>query len=188
MKCRWQIRRFRDYAENVICFIDEPILSAFGSSTYVSVSRVDVIAALAEMIDAVHSEGATAGIHCCGNTEWSILIDAGIDIISFDAFDFGDTIALYPEAMARHLNAGKYLAWGIVPTNSEKLQGQTADALIDRFDAAVDNLAVKSGISSDKIISQAFITPSCGTGSLPVSDAELVFKLLKEVSNKLQSR
>lgn len=188
MKCRWQIRKFKDYAEKVICFIDEPILSAFGSSTYVSVSRVDVIAALAEMIDAVHSEGAIAGIHCCGNTEWSILIDAGIDIISFDAFDFGDTIALYPEAMARHLNAGKYLAWGIVPTNSEKLQGQTADSLITKFDMVVDNLASKSGISRDKIISQAFITPSCGTGSLPVSDAELVFKLLKEVSNKLQSR
>jgi len=188
MKCRWQIRKFKDYAENVICFIDEPILSAFGSSTYVSVSRDDVIASLKEMIEAVHSEGAMAGIHCCGNTEWSILIDAGVDIISFDAYDFGDTIALYPEAIAGHLNAGKYLAWGIVPTNSEKLQGQTADSLIAQFDAAVDNLASKSGISRDKIISQAFITPSCGTGSLPVADAELVFKLLKEMSDKLQRR
>ena len=188
MKCRWQIRKFKDYAENMICFIDEPILSAFGSSTYVSVSRDDVIASLKEMIEAVHSEGALTGIHCCGNTEWSILIDAGVDIISFDAYDFGDTIALYPEAIAGHLNAGKYLAWGIVPTNSEKLQGQTADSLIAKFDAVVDNLASKSGISRDKIISQAFITPSCGTGSLPVADAELVFKLLKEMSDKLQRR
>lgn len=28
---------FSPYAENMICFIDEPTLSAFGSSTYVSV-------------------------------------------------------------------------------------------------------------------------------------------------------
>jgi len=39
MKCRWQIQKFRPFAEQMICFIDEPILSAFGSSTYVSVTR-----------------------------------------------------------------------------------------------------------------------------------------------------
>ncbi|MEI6915714.1 MAG: hypothetical protein WCL39_11325, partial [Armatimonadota bacterium] len=86
MKCRWQIQKFRSFAENVICFIDEPILSAFGSSTYVSVNRDDVVAKLGEVVDAVHSEGALAGVHCCGNTEWSILIDAGVDIVNFDAF------------------------------------------------------------------------------------------------------
>jgi len=79
-----------------ICFIDEPILSAFGSSTYVSVQRSDVVHDLAEVIAAVHKEGGLAGIHCCGNTEWTILIDAGTDVISFDAFDYGETIAYYP--------------------------------------------------------------------------------------------
>src|SRR5690606_34988183 len=44
MKCRWQVQLFKPFAERVICFIDEPILSAFGSSTYVSVTREDVVA------------------------------------------------------------------------------------------------------------------------------------------------
>ena len=44
MKCRWQIRKILHFAENVICFTDEPIPSAFGSSTYVSVTREDVVA------------------------------------------------------------------------------------------------------------------------------------------------
>ena len=188
MKCRWQIRKFKPYADGIICFIDEPILSAFGSSTYVSVSRDDVIASLKEVIDAVHEEGALAGIHCCGNTEWSILIDAGVDIVNFDAFDFGDTIALYPDAVKKHLEAGKYLAWGVVPTNSEKIQTQTVESLIAKFDEGVDNLAKAAGISRELIIDQAFITPSCGTGSLPVADAELVFKLLGETSKALQQR
>ncbi len=54
MKCRWQIRKFAPFAERVICFIDEPILSGFGSSTYVSVTRDDVVAKLAayEVFDA----------------------------------------------------------------------------------------------------------------------------------------
>ncbi len=77
MKCRWQIAKFRPFAERLICFIDEPILSAFGSSTYISVKREDVVPAIAELVDAIHAEGAVAGVHCCGNTDWSILVDAG---------------------------------------------------------------------------------------------------------------
>ncbi len=188
MKCRWQIRKFKSYADNIICFIDEPILSAFGSSTYVSVAREDVVATLNEVIEAVHAEGALAGIHCCGNTEWSILIDAGVDIVNFDAFDFGETIALYPEAVKRHLEAGKYLAWGVVPTNSEKIQAQTVESLIEKFDAVVDNLAKATGLDKKLITDQAFVTPSCGTGSLPVADAEKVFSLLGQLSKALQER
>jgi hypothetical protein len=188
MKCRWQIRKFKPFADNVICFIDEPILSAFGSSTYVSVTRDDVVAKLNEVVEAVHSEGALAGVHCCGNTEWTILMDAGVDIVNFDAFDFGDTIALYPQAVKAHLEAGKALAWGIVPTNSEKIRSQTVDSLTAKFDEVVNNLATTAGIDRDLILKQAVITPSCGTGSLPVADAELVFDLLGQTSKALRSR
>ncbi len=188
MKCRWQIQKFKQYAETIICFIDEPILSAFGSSTYVSVSREDVVAKLAEVVDAVHAEGALAGVHCCGNTEWSILMDAGVDVVNFDAFDFADTIALYPQAVKAHLEAGKVLAWGVVPTNSAKIQAQTVESLVAKFDEGVDNLVKASGISRELILNQAMITPSCGTGSLPVADAEMVFDLLGKTSAALRAR
>lgn len=188
MKCRWQIRRFRTYAKNVICFVDEPILSAFGSSTYMGVSREDVVAKLKEVIEAIHAEGALAGVHCCGNTEWSILTDAGADIISFDAFDFADTVALYPEAMKRHLEARKVLAWGVVPTNSAKLQAQTPASLLGKFREGVERLAKAAGINRELVVQQAMITPSCGTGSLPVPDSERVFDLLSRVSRGLREQ
>jgi hypothetical protein len=186
MKCRWQIRKFQSFAEKVICFVDEPILSAFGSSTYVSVTRDDTVAKLGEVIDAVHAENAIAGVHCCGNTEWSILIDAGVDIVNFDAFDYGDTILLYPEAMKGYLLAGKALAFGIVPTNSAKIHAATVDSLKAKFCALVEKLAKVTGLDTQLICNQAFVTPSCGTGSLPVADAELVFKTLHELSTTLR--
>ncbi len=186
MKCRWQIRKFKPYAENVICFVDEPILSAFGSSTYVSVTRDDTVAKLGEVIDAVHAEGAIAGVHCCGNTEWPILMDAGVDIINFDAFDYGETILLYPDHFKAHLKAGKLLAVGIVPTNSAKIHAQTVDSLMTKFCALIEKLAKATGLDTQLICRQSFITPSCGTGSLPVADAELVFTTLHELSGKLR--
>lgn len=184
MKCRWQIQKFQPFAEKVICFIDEPILSGFGSSTYVSVTREDVVAYLSEVIEAVHADNGIAGIHCCGNTEWSILIDAGVDIVNFDAYEFGETIAIYPESVKAHLERGGILAWGVVPT-STAIREQTVESLIDHFEKMMDNLSAK-GIDKQLIVEQAIITPSCGTGSMEAADAEKVFELTDELSKAMK--
>lgn len=186
MKCRWQIQKFQPFAEKVICFIDEPILSGFGSSTYISVKREDVVAHIAEVVDAVHVENAVAGVHCCGNTEWSILIDAGVDLVNFDAFGFGETIAMYPEAVKSHLQRGGMLAWGIVPT-SKAIREQTVESLIAHFEKMMDNLASK-GIDKQLIIEQAVVTPSCGTGSMDPDDAEKVFEMTQTLSNAMREK
>ena len=187
MKCRWQIQKFHPFAERVICFIDEPILSAFGSSTYVSVRRADVVALIGEVVQAVHADNGLAGVHCCGNTEWPILIDAGVDIVNFDAFGYGESIALYPRQVKQFLADGGVLAWGVVPT-SEAIRQQTADSLVNQFDKVVGNLAAKAGIDRGLIVQQAIITPSCGTGSLKIEDAERVFKLLGETSAAVRAK
>ena len=186
MKCRWQIQKFQPYAENVICFIDEPILSAFGSSTYVSVTRDDVVAVLSEVVDAVHMDNALAGVHCCGNTEWSILIDAGVDIVNFDAFEFGETIAMYSDAVGPFLEKGGMLAWGVVPT-SVAVREQTVESLEAQLEKVMDVLASK-GISKQLIAEQAIITPSCGTGSLAPEDAEKVFTLAGQLSRRMKEK
>jgi hypothetical protein len=186
MKCRWQIQKFQPFAEKVICFIDEPILSAFGSSTYVSVTREDVVSMIAEVIDAVHADNALAGIHCCGNTEWSILIDAGVDIVNFDAFSYGETVAMYASHMKKHLDGGGMLAWGVVPT-SKAIREQTVESLEARLEMVMDGLAAK-GISKDLIVEQAIITPSCGTGSLDPEDAEKVFDMVHRLSIRMKEK
>jgi hypothetical protein len=188
MKCRWQIQKFKPYADNVICFVDEPILSAFGSSTYVSVQREDVIARLGEVIEAIHAEGAIAGVHCCGNTDWSLLVDAGADMMSFDAFQFGETVALYPDHMKTQLVERKNtLAWGIVPT-STAIRDESVASLVERFEKGVDHLAERTGIDKQIIVECALITPSCGTGSMEPADAERVFDMLSKTSQALREK
>ena len=182
----WQIQTFKPYAQQVICFIDEPILSAFGSSTYVAVRRTDVVQLLSDVVEAVHTAGGIAGTHCCGNTEWSILIDAGMDIINFDAFHYGETIAMYAGAVKTHLLRGGALAWGIVPT-SAAIREQTVEGLADRLESMMDHLASK-GIEKRLITEQALITPSCGTGSMTPEDAERVYAMLAALSARMKDR
>lgn len=184
MKARWLLRRFSFLGCDQICFIDEPILSAFGSSTYVSVQRSDVVKYLNDVIEAVRKEGALTGIHCCGNTEWTILIDSGVDIISFDAYEFGETIAYYPEQLKKFLEKGGVLAWGIVPT-SEKINQETPETLLEKLRAAIKNLSSK-GIDENLIWEKCLLTPSCGTGSLSVEISEKVFHSLTDVRRLLR--
>ncbi len=185
MKARWLLERFRPLGVPQLCFIDEPILSAFGSSTYVSVQRADVVRLLQDVIAAVHKGSGLAGVHCCGNTEWTILVEAGADIISFDAFDFGETVAYYPGPMKGFLERGGVLAWGIVPT-SAKIDGESAETLLGRLRSGFDTLSGK-GIPRGLIEERCLITPSCGTGSLSVGLSERVFALLGEVSRKFRA-
>ena len=188
MKCRWQIQKFKPYAQRVICFIDEPILAAFGSSTYVSVQRDDVIAKLSEVVEAIRREGAVAGVHCCGNTDWSIPVNCGADIVNFDAYEYGETVAIYPEHMKTQIvERRNALAWGIIPTNAA-IRDESVDSLIERFEKVTDHLSRTAGIDKQIIVEQAFVTPSCGTGSMEVADAERVFVLLREVSEALRDR
>jgi hypothetical protein len=185
MKARWLLRRFSFLGCPQICFIDEPILSAFGSSTYVSVERSDVVKCLSEVVGAVHKEDALAGTHCCGNTEWTILIDAGVDVISFDAFQYGETIGYYPDQVKGFLENGGILAWGIVPSSGTAGE-ESVESLSVKLAGLMDGLAVK-GIDRDLLADRCLLTPSCGTGSISESQSEDTLVLLANLSEALRS-
>jgi len=186
MKARWQLRQFWDICERRICIIDEPILSAFGSSTYVSVKREDVIACLTEVVEAIKAEGGTPGIHCCGNTEWTIPLETGVEILNFDAFEYGTSIILYHEAIKKFIDGGGVLSWGIVPT-SETVNVISTSSLIKKFEKLVDELAAK-GIDREMILRNSLITASCGTGSVPISRAERIATETRNVSDRLREK
>jgi hypothetical protein len=186
MKSRWQIQKFQPYAEKIICFIDEPILSAFGSSTYITVQRDDIVASLAEVVEAIHGDDAIAGCHCCGNTDWSILVDAGVDMISFDAYEYGETIAIYANSIKGFLEKGGLIAWGVIPT-MKTINSVTAEQLTDHLEKTIEHLASK-GIDKQLIAEQSLITPSCGTGSMNIEEAKKVFEIINDVSGLMKEK
>ena len=113
-----------------------------------------------------------------------MLLDSGVDIVSFDAFEYGETIGYYADRVEVFLEDGGVLAWGIVPT-SEKIKEQTPESLVRKLEGLVENLSSK-GVDKNLIWEQCLITPSCGTGSLSVELAEEVFRKLSEVSGLLR--
>ncbi len=178
-KARWQVEALKAFGEKIIIFIDEPILSALGTSTYVGVSTEEALRILKDIVDYIHGLGAIAGIHCCGKADWPMVIASGIDILNLDAYFYWDTLGLYPEEIKAFINKGGFIAWGIVPT-TDAIKKVTLQGLIVQLERGLGSLE-KIGIPAETLRKQSILTPSCGTGSMEVEDAMKVFSLLRDL-------
>ncbi len=183
MKATWQLEQFERFDIQRIIFVDEPYLASIGSA-FANIDKGKVISSLNEVFSAIHEKDGLAGIHCCGNTDWSMLIETTIDIINFDAFGYMDSLILYWKEVKSFLERGGILAWGIVPT-SDEIEDATLDDLISKMNAGIKKLA-DNGIDPKLIFRNSLVTPSCGTGSLDIKNAEKAMQLTKSVSMKLK--
>ena len=117
LRALWQVREMSKTGRKPVLFLDEPYLTGFGSA-FTPVRREDVMALLREVMDYLRKKSdALLGIHCCGNTDWPMIVEAGPDIISFDAFSHMEHFLLFSEALYGFIKGGGAVAWGIVPTH-----------------------------------------------------------------------
>ena len=185
-KARWQAKQLCSFGCPVIIFFDEPALTGFGSSEFISISYDEVAACFEEVIQAVHEEGALTGIHVCANADWSLILESSADIVSFDAYSYFDRFILYSDQIKKFIESGRIIAWGIVPTSKhEDIERETADSLAALWKdkaAEIESL----GIDMSVILAHSLITPSCGTGSLSLEHATRVLRLTREVSARLR--
>lgn len=176
MKAKWLERQIAEAGAGAMIFFDEPMLQSVGSPT-VPIDRYKAVSYLNEVVNAVR---CLTGCHCCGNTDWSILMESDVDIIAFDAYHFGEAMALYPSALADYLGRGGMLAWGIVPSTAE-VGTVSADHLFSRLTQAM-SLVVAQGIDLEQLKGQSLLTTSCGLGSLSEELAETALRTLADVS------
>jgi len=180
MKALWQLEHFKKFGKKMMMFFDEPYLTGVGSA-YTPVNRNAVIEVYSELADTLKSQGSLIGIHCCGNTDWSMLTDtAGIDIINFDAFNFQERFVLYADNLKRFLKRGGMVCWGIVPTQ-EFNADQSPELLAQKIKFGLDIL-VKKGIDRQLLLERLLISPACGLGTLDAQKAEGILSLLNQTS------
>jgi len=177
-KARWQVDILKQFADEVIIFIDEPIFSAIGSSAYLGVSEDEILRMLKDSVSAIEGAGGISGIHCCGKADWKLVIGSGVRILNFDGYDYFDTLAMYTQDIKDFLAGGGYLAWGIVPT-SDAISSVTDYEIAAQLKDRVSRLHELT--KSDLVYSQALVTPSCGAGSRTVEEATKIFQLAMHV-------
>jgi methionine synthase II (cobalamin-independent) len=179
LKAMWLVEKLKRFSDNVILFFDEPSLSAYGSSAFLGVSFSDVVESLNDVFSLASSVGAITGVHCCGNTDWSLLMQTTVDIINFDAVDYLESLAIYPRQVSNFLERGGVLAWGAVP-NDSRINQECTDLILERLRKGVLVLE-KKGINRELLLNNIIITPACGCSSLTVEETQKVYVILSEI-------
>lgn len=186
MKAIAQIRTLKQLHKEILFFIDEPYLSGIGSGIF-ALDLKETFGELKQFIQDLRDiePDVTFAVHCCGNTDWGLLASCKPDIISFDAFNYGESLLFYETALKEFLADGGSIAWGAVPT-SGNFREVTLEHILAKMEEIFSKLEER-GFERKAILRNSFFSPACGTGSLTESDAYRVLELLNEVANKFQS-
>ena len=184
LKAGWQEKALSQISKNTIIFVDEPYMAAFGSVA-VPFDKERVIKLLNEVFGGI---SGLKGVHCCGNTDWPVLLETSADIVSFDAYNYAQSLSLYPAEVRKFLDRNGAIAWGIVPNEAEALAGETVASLKDRLEEAMAPFTRK-GIRFKQLVEQGLLTPSCGLAGLPTNEAAAqALELLAELSTAMRKR
>lgn len=183
LKASWQENFLRQISRNTIVFVDEPYLVSLGS-VFTPIPEEKVPSLLQEVLDGIKG---TKGLHCCGNTNWPVLLSMPIDILSFDAYNYASSLSTYPSEVKSFLERGGAIAWGIVPNDEEALAKESVASLHDRLGEAMAPFT-RDGLSFKQVVEQGLLTPSCGLAGLSPEAANQTLELLADLSQYLRKR
>ncbi len=188
LAARWQARELEKVFPRVCIFIDEPMMSVFGSAYYSGLTEQVVSVALNDLADAIHTQGASVGVHagCAGTTDWGILLRTRIDTLNFDAYEHFETFALYANDLSDFIDEGGILGWGMAP-NDQRIEQESVEALAALFESYVERLE-QFGIGRPTLLDQSMITPACGVGGIPRDTADMILNATCSLAAKLRER
>jgi hypothetical protein len=179
-KAAWLAGKIRELGRVPMVFFDEPGLTGYGSA-FSTLSSDMIVSALGGSVAAARAHGEVlVGCHVCGNTDWGLLTKVGLDIINFDAYEYMETICLYPREIGDFLDKGGLLAFGVVPTR-DFTPDITAEQLADIVYSGWRKLASR-GLDLDLLSSRTLLTSACGLGSLTEEQASSILRIMPEVA------
>ena len=183
LKAAWQENALNQISQHPIIFVDEPYLVSL-RSVFTPIPEDKVAALLEEVFQGIKG---IKGLHCCGSTDWPVLLGTTTDILSFDAYNYASSLSSYPNEVKSFLQRGGNIAWGIVPNDEEALAKESLSSLQDRLEEAMAPFA-RNGIGFKQILRQGLLTPSCGLAALSPEAACQALELVANLSHNLRRR
>ena len=162
-----------------IVYLDEPGLYALRRN---NAHHLIALQEIKVLVMALQREGALVGLHCCGNTDWDLLLDSGVDLLSLDVRLSLDAALENRAALDRFLGTGAAFSLGIIPTNVTA--SFAVSELVDSVEASF--IASFGKAKARELILRSVLTPACGLAMRSVVVAERTFEQLREAQRLLK--
>lgn len=181
-----QLKRLKGKNPNAFMFVDEPGLQFIFSA----MSGYDNVRAKKDMDYFFSLIERPRGVHLCGNPDWDFLLGLDLDILSLDIYTNGEIFSSYSSSIARFLDRGGVISWGIVPTNFEPFESENIDSLTERFLDLFNRIAraLEPKIDRELLISRSLISPAtcCLVNPDGTVTVEKAFATVKQLSGRLR--
>lgn len=160
-----------------VVFLDEPMLTDVQDPSF-PLSADAAIDFVSGVLAAIEQFGVS-GVHCCGRGDWASILAAGPGVLSLpvtaDLVDVGGYLA-------RFLDNGGWIAWGAVHTdgpvpNSSQRPWRDLNSLWVGL--------AHRGCDLDRLRAQSLLTPACGLFAHAEVVAQRVFRILRELADRL---
>ncbi len=182
LKAAWQESALASVCPQTLMIVNEPYMASYGSAT-VSLKPTRIVELFEDVFAGL---SGLKGIQCSGATDWALLMRTSANLISFDAYDYIDSLAATAADLGRFVDLGGLLVWGIVPAGGAA-RNETVDSLVLRLENGLDLLA-EAGVCRERLVTQAMVAPSASLTALSVPLAEHILDLTCEVSRSMQER
>ncbi|MFC2043807.1 hypothetical protein ACFLT8_01165 [Chloroflexota bacterium] len=155
-KINAQYRELREKNKNAFIWLDEPGLSWIFSG----LSGYSDVQAKNDYQSFLSGLGSIRALHLCANVNLPYLLEMGVELLSFDAYQMNLMPKGYAASVARFINTGGIICWGIVPTDSDNMRVQTPQSLADLLIEYWKVISENTGLSIKVIAEQALIAPA----------------------------
>jgi len=202
-KANVQYRQLKERNPNAFVWLDEPGLGYVFSG----LSGYNDQQARKDYHDFVEGLEGPKGLHLCAEVNLPYLLELGVEILSFDAYQIGFMPKEYAGNVAEFIRKGGVISWGIVPTESAVLATQTPEALSGILSDYWQVVAESTGLGLDRIAAQALVAPArccladtgqpgvaeettsgCRLSTFEESTVEKAFAFVAEVSGMLRHK
>jgi hypothetical protein len=155
-KVNIQYQELRKRNPNAFVWVDEPGLSYVFSGF----SGYNDQHAREDYLRFVGGLEGPKGLHLCAEVNLPYLLELGVEILSFDAYQIGFMPREYAGNVAEFIQSGGIISWGIIPTESTTLATQTPETLAAILSDYWQVISENTGLSLNQIAKQALVAPA----------------------------
>lgn len=189
VKALWAIEKIKEANTDTIplVILEEPMFSRLGDIKRENEEiTVDLVTSMfAKVIEKLKESGAYVGVQCLEKCDWKIPINAGIDLISFDAYNNPNNLCIIPDQIIEFVSRGGKINWGIVPVMTESIiKPLNIDLISKRLFSTMQGLVV-AGVPEDFVYNSAFVSVQGNTDKLPIIFAEKAIILANQLAKRI---
>lgn len=164
----------------VLLVLDEPGLVG-GLRPGLPLEADGIIDLLSGVLAAAEGRAVT-GVHCCGPTDWRLVLQAGPGLLSLPV---GADVTGSAGALGSFLERGGWVAWGAVVTDGPL--GEQPSRSWRQLSSQWCEL-VQAGADPVLLRRQALVTPVCGLALHDEAQSDHVFSLTRRLSEKIHDQ